>query len=167
MSPSRPLVAAAAASIATAAAVGHEGMKLVAYYDPVKIPTICVGRTQNVHMGDIATREQCMTWLGQEVMEAVEQVQRCHPNVDFTPQQLAAFADITYNVGPRPVCDITQSTMARKLAANDVAGACREFPKWDKARIFGSLRPIPGLTKRRAANQALCEGRAQSLGAVG
>jgi GH24 family phage-related lysozyme (muramidase) len=167
MTPQQRTAALAAVGIASSAAVGHEGIRYLAYYDPVKIPTICVGRTTNVKMGDRATHEQCMKWLGEEMMRDIERVQTCHPHIDFTPPQLAAFADITYNVGPKPVCDPKNSTRARLLDAGDVAAACREFPKWDKARVFGVLVALPGLTKRRAANQALCEGRTPSLGAHG
>lgn len=167
MSPQQRVVALAAAGIASSAAVVHEGVKYVAYRDPVNIPTICVGRTTGVKMGDTATHEQCMKWLGEEMMRDIEQVLKCHPKLEFTPPQLAAFADITYNIGPTPVCSQPNSTMARLLAAGDIAAACREFPKWNKARVFGVLVPFPGLTKRRAHNQALCEGRVPSLGVKG
>lgn len=167
MTPQQRVVALAAAGIASAAAVGHEGVRYVAYRDPVNIPTICVGRTTNVKMGDRATHEQCMKWLGEEMMRDIERVYSCHPNIDFTPGQLAAFADITYNIGPTPVCDRKNSTMARLLYAGDIAAACREFPKWNKARAFGVLVEFRGLTKRRAHNRALCLGETPSLGAKG
>ena len=145
-----------AAALAASLATGYEGVKLVAYKDPVGIPTICAGRTSNVKMGDKATREQCVAWLGEEMMQSIETVERCHPKIDFTVNQLAAYGDIVYNVGPRPVCDTKASTMARLLAAGRVVEACREFPKWDKARVAGVLVSLPGLTKRRQANMQLC-----------
>jgi site-specific DNA-methyltransferase (adenine-specific) len=106
--------------------------------------------------GQTATLEQCLAWAGKDAMRAVEIVLDCNPNTDFTPHQLAAFADIAYNVGPRPVCDRKNSTMARLLEQNRALDACYEFPKWNKARLAGVLTPFPGLTKRREANKAQC-----------
>ena len=34
--------------------------------------------------------------------------------------------------------------------------ACNQLPRWDNARIAGVLVPLPGLTKRRAAERTLC-----------
>lgn len=153
---------ASAVAIASTAAVKHEGLRNAAYYDPVKIPTICVGRTTNVKMGDWATTEQCMKWLGQEMTDSIRQADKCIPqHVELTPGQLAAFADIIYNIGPRPVCDIANSTMARHLRAGNVIAACQQFPRWDKAKIMGVHVPLRGLTIRREHNRALCMGEIQ------
>jgi GH24 family phage-related lysozyme (muramidase) len=88
------------------------------------------------------------------MLHAVEQVDSCAPNAPVNV--LAAFGDAVYNIGPRIACDTTASTAARKLQGQDWEGACRELPKWDKARIGGVLVPLPGLTKRRAKEMALC-----------
>jgi GH24 family phage-related lysozyme (muramidase) len=150
------VLAGAAAAIMAAGLAGHEGVRLVAYSDPIGIPTICLGQTAGVKLGQVATLEQCQAWAGKDAMRAVEIVLDCNPNTDFTPHQLAAYADIAYNVGPRPVCDLQSSTMARLLHANKAAEACREFPKWDKARLAGRMVALPGLTKRRAHNMQTC-----------
>lgn len=149
-------LAGAAAAIMAAGLAGHEGVRLVAYSDPIGIPTICLGQTKGVRLGQTATLEQCIAWAGKDAMRAVEIVLDCNPATDFTPHQLAAFADIAYNVGPRPVCDLASSTMARLLRENRAADACLEFPKWNKARAAGVLVPLPGLTKRRAHNMQTC-----------
>jgi lysozyme len=60
-----------------------------------------------------------------------------------------ASLSITYNIGNGAFC---KSTLARKLNAGDIVGACNEFPKWDKA---AGIR-LPSLTKRRTAERALC-----------
>ena len=52
---------AIALALAVALAAPAEGLRQVAYRDPVGIPTICFGSTRNVHMGDTATVEQCKT----------------------------------------------------------------------------------------------------------
>lgn len=151
---SRAKRAGAAAAIATALAIPAEGLRQVAYRDPVGIPTICFGSTKGVKLGDHKTVEECKAMLTTEMLEAVNAVDKCVPNLP--PNVLAAFSDAAYNIGPTVACDTTHSTAARKLKAGDFAGACRELPKWDKARLAGQMVALPGLTKRRAAEMAVC-----------
>lgn len=144
----------AAAGIAAALAIPAEGLRQVAYRDPVGIPTICFGSTKGVRMGDTATVEQCRAMLTREMLEAVDQVDRCQPGLPV--EVLAAFADAAYNIGPAVACDTARSTAARRLAAGDWRGACAELPRWNKARVAGVMVELPGLTKRRAAEREVC-----------
>ena len=43
-----------------------------------------------------------------------------------------------------------------ELKAGKIAEACDQLPRWNKATIGGRLVELPGLTKRRAAERALC-----------
>lgn len=144
----------AAAAIAVALAVPAEGLRQIAYRDPVSILTVCYGSTSGVVAGKRYTLDECKARLDRDMLHAVEQVDRCAPNAPANV--LAAFSDAAYNIGPRIACDTANSTAARKLKAQDWAGACRELPKWDKARIGGVLVPLPGLTKRRALEREIC-----------
>src|SRR5690606_26518892 len=65
-------VIAAAVSLVAA----YEGRSLVAYLDPVSIPTICEGYTHGVKMGDVATPEQCDELTRQEVVKALAVVDK-------------------------------------------------------------------------------------------
>lgn len=141
-------------ALATAIAAPAEGLRTKAYRDPVGIPTICFGSTKGVKMGQEATPEQCRQMLTAEMLESVDQVDRCVPGLP--PHVAAAFADAAYNLGPAIVCDRTRSTAARLLASGRLVDACRELPNWDKARVAGVLVALPGLTKRRAADMDLC-----------
>ena len=143
-----------AVAIAAAIAIPAEGLRQYAYYDPPGILTVCYGSTSGVVAGKRYTMDECKARLDRDMLHAVEQVDRCAPNAP--PNVLAAFGDAAYNLGPRIACDTAASTAARKLKAQDWSGACRELPKWDKARIGGVLVPLPGLTKRRAKEMALC-----------
>ena len=143
-----------AAVLAIALAMPAEGIRQIAYRDPVGIPTICFGSTKGVKMGDTATFEQCRDLLTEEMMMSVIRVDRCVP--DAPVPVLAAFADADYNMGGTIACDKQKSTAARLLAAKDWTAACRQLPKWDKARVAGVLVPLPGLTKRRKAEEDLC-----------
>lgn len=65
----------------------------------------------------------------------------------------AAFNDFSYNLGPGTFCT---SSIGRLLRAGDVRGACLKITQFDKARVKGVLKPLPGLTKRRALEQMYC-----------
>lgn len=148
----RRLAAATAAAVALAAPA--EGLRQVAYRDPVGVLTVCYGSTTNVDTGRLYSRAECEAMLTAEMREAVDQVERCVPGLPWN--QLAAWGDAVYNLGPTIVCDPARSTAARMLAAGDRIGACQQLPRWDKARVAGALVSLPGLTKRRAAEMRLC-----------
>ena len=69
-------------------------------------------------------------------------------HVPLTENQKAALQDFVYNVGATA---FASSTLARKLNLGDTPGAADEVPKWNHA---GGV-VLAGLTKRRAAEQAL------------
>lgn len=143
-----------AVALAAAIAIPAEGLRQIAYQDPVSILTVCYGSTSGVIAGKRYTLDECKARLDKDMLRAVEQVDRCAPGAPVNV--LAAFGDAAYNIGPRIACDTGASTAARKLKAQDWPGACRELPKWDKARIAGVLVPLPGLTSRRAKEMTLC-----------
>ena len=142
-------IVAMAISIAT----GAEGLRQYAYRDPPGILTVCYG-----HTGDVERRryslEECEALLSADMLEAVEQVEKCAPGLP-TPV-LAAFSDAVFNIGPKVACDKEISTAARMLAASDYRGACDQLVRWDKARVAGVMVSLPGLTKRRAKERDLC-----------
>lgn len=144
-----------AAALATLIAIPAEGLRQVAYYDPPGILTVCYGTTgKDVVKGKVYTLTECKALLTRDMLNAVQEVDACVPNAPTNV--LAAFSDAAYNLGGKIACDKAKSTAARKLAAQDWIGACRELPKWDKARIAGQLVALPGLTKRRAKEMELC-----------
>lgn len=144
----------AAASIATALAVPMEGLRQWAYYDPPGILTVCYGSTTNVVKGKKYSLAECKARLDADMMAAIETVERCVPGLSANP--LAAFGDAVYNMGPTIVCNTAKSTAARLLAAGKVEEACRQLPKWNKAKVAGAFVALPGLTKRRNAEMELC-----------
>jgi lysozyme len=146
---------AAVAAIAAVIAIPAEGLRQYAYFDPPGILTVCYGSTTNVQAGRRYTLEECKARLEADMGAAVAAVERCQPGL---PEPVhAAFADAVYNMGPTIACNTSASTAARMLKAGDLAGACAQLPRWNKARIAGALVELPGLTKRRNAERALCE----------
>jgi lysozyme len=145
---------AAALMLATALAIPAEGLRQWAYYDPPGILTVCYGSTTDVQPGVKYSLAECRQRLDTDMLNAVLIVERCAPGL---PEKvLAAFADAVYNMGGRIVCSLTDSTAARFLRAGDIEAACNQLPRWNKSRIGGFLVALPGLTDRRAKEQALC-----------
>lgn len=143
-----------AAALAAAIAIPAEGLRQVAYYDPPGVLTVCYGSTKDVVKGKRYSIEECRERLDADMMEAVTQVDACHPGLPESV--LVAFSDAVYNLGPGIACNQQQSTAARLLAAKEYEAACRQLPRWDKARVAGQLVSLPGLTKRRNVEMQVC-----------
>ena len=144
----------AAASLAVAIAIPAEGLRQWAYYDPPGILTVCYGSTTNVQKGVKYSLDECKARLDDDMRAAIAQVDACAPGLPVPV--LAAFGDAVYNIGPRIACDTSASTAARLLKAGDLAAACQQLPRWDKASVGGVMVSLPGLTKRRAKEMDLC-----------
>lgn len=135
--------------MAGALVVWFEGRALVAYLDPVGIPTICEGVTQGVRLGDVATPAECDALLEKELTIALSAVER-QVRVPLPDARRAALASFVYNVGEG---QFSRSTLLRKLNAGDAAGACAELSRW----VYAGGKQLAGLVKRRAAERELCE----------
>lgn len=164
----------------------HEGVVTDAYLDPVGIPTICMGHTEGVFLGQRRTLKECEVLLKQDVSYAGKAIARC-TKVDMTRAQYDAATSFAFNVGGSAYCT---STLLRKFNAGDCWGAAKELndePQIDRRtgrpRIYagrsivdrttgqvllargdtikkwttGGGVPLPGLIKRRAAERALFE----------
>ena len=141
---------AAAAAAAASIAAGFEGLRQYAYYDPRPgdaILTVCYGSTTQVEKGKKYSLEECKQRLEADMREAVDAVERCHP--DLPDNVLIAFADAVYNIGPKVACN---STASKYLKQKNYEAACKELPKWNKSN--GVV--LPGLTRRRNAEMAIC-----------
>lgn len=139
------IAAAAIACVST-----FEGLRTIAYKDPVGIPTVCFGETRGVKMGDRYTVDQCKEMLGDRLTEFETGMRACMKQPDAVPAgAYVAFLSFTYNVGTGAFC---KSTLARKLNSGDVFGACDQLLNWTKAAGI----TLPGLKKRRVAERALC-----------
>lgn len=145
---------AAAMAIAVALAMPAEGLYRTAYRDPPGILTVCWGSTKNVDPKKVYSIDECRARLDEDMLEAIDTVERCVPGLPAPV--LAAFGDAVFNMGPTIACNTGQSTAARMLKAGNVEGACRQLPRWDKARVAGVMVSLPGLTKRRNAEMAVC-----------
>lgn len=138
----------AAGALAITLVGGFEGLRLAAYRDPVGIPTACFGETKGIRMGMTFTRAECDKMLLDSLIEHEAGMQKCI-KVPLKGETHVALLSFTYNVGVAAFC---KSTLARKLNAGDTRGACDELLRWNKA---GGVA-LPGLTRRRQEEHALC-----------
>lgn len=147
---SRLKKSAALAALCCAFVGGKEGLELVTAPDPVGIPTYCFGETKNAKLGDRYTKPQCEKILIGSLVEHETGMRKCMRDPDGLPEPTyAALLSFTYNVGTGNFC---ASTLARKLNAGDVVGACNELPRWNKSRGI----VWRGLVIRRDEEKAMC-----------
>lgn len=63
------------------------------------------------------------------------------------------FIDFLHNKGE---ANFSASTMRRKANTGDLAGACRENPRWNKGTVKGVSTVLPGLQLRGDSNDEIC-----------
>lgn len=128
-----------------------EGLELTGYADRLAgdIPTACYGHTATAQVGRRYTVEECMRLLAVDAVEHGVRISHCI-TVDVPPESMAAFISFAYNVGVSAFCG---STLARRLNAGDLAGACSELDRW----VFAGGQRVRGLENRRRAEREFCE----------
>lgn len=128
-----------------------EGLELKAYVCPAGKWTIGYGSTgAHVKPGMVITEAEADVLLALDLDRFERWVERhCQPATD---NQFSALVSFAFNLGEGALAD---STLRRKHQAGDYAGAAAEFARWNKAKVKGVLKVLPGLTARRAAEAAL------------
>lgn len=131
-----------------------EGLRLSAYKCPADVWTIGYGTTAGVKEGQIITKKRAEELLRDDVARFEQQVNRM-VNVPLTQGQFDALVSFTYNLG---AANLSNSTLLRLLNAGLYDDAALQFSRWNKA----GGQVLPGLTRRRAAERALFEGKSCS-----
>ena len=124
-----------------------EGLKLEAYQDSVGVWTIGYGTTRGVKQGMRITAAQAEEYLKTDVARFEPELSAL-VKVPLSQNQWDALMSFVYNLGS---ANLASSTLLKFLNAGDYARAADQFTRWNKAG--GTV--LPGLTKRRAAEQAL------------
>lgn len=142
----------AGSTIALSAAVtfigGWEGLRTTAYQDVVGVWTVCYGETKGVQRGDSYSVANCDDMLAEQIIQYESALDKCL-NVKVPMGMKIALVSWTYNVGAGAAC---KSTLVRKANAGDLAGACNELPRWNKA----GGRVWTGLSNRRYSEREMC-----------
>jgi lysozyme len=132
-----------------------EGLYLKPYLCPANVPTIGVGSTfyesgARVSLKDPPiTRERAMALLDWELEHCLPRVLRLCPGLpEWGEQATGAILDFAFNCGTGA---LQNSTLRRRINADDEAGARTELMKW----VRGGGKVLPGLVRRRAAECSL------------
>jgi lysozyme len=113
--------------------------------------TIGWGSTgSDITSATIWTQAQCDARLETSLTSFSAQVTSALDGAPTSQNQFDALVDFAYNLG---IANLESSTLLRLHKAGDYAGAAAQFPLWDHA----DGKVMPGLEKRRAAEQALYE----------
>lgn len=129
------------------------GVALRTYLCSAGVPTIGWGETatDKATPGGRCTKEQADRWLLEDITQRTAQV-RALLKRHADPYQLGAMVSLAYNIG---VGAFAKSTVLKAFNRGDLAAAGRAFRLWNKAKVKGVLTELPGLTRRRAAEEAL------------
>ena len=151
----------------------------IAYIDMVGVPTLCNGITTGVKLGDKKTDAECEQLLAKELSKYNTQMKK-NVRVSLSPYEEIAYTSFVWNVG---VGAWNNSTLLKKLNANDRVGACNEILKWNKGTFSrqASLQQskngeictpkpngtfsctIKGLTNRRKVEHQVCLGNSSEI----
>ena len=115
--------------------------------------TIGYGHTHGVRSGETITPEEAEDLLRKDLQDCEAVVERL-VKVDLTQNQFDALVSFVFNLGQG---NFSSSTLLRKLNRGEYESAAEEFIRWNKARVDGELKALPGLTRRRTAEAALFE----------
>ena len=152
------IVGGSVVALAAAFIAPQEGFKPVAshnWFDPAGVVDYGYGTTNRedptIRVGDRITEPEARDLLaGRLASKYLPPLRRCIRNFDRMPvSRQVAFLSASYNLGDHAVC---RSSMARKINAGDVRGACDAFRLYVRA----AGRVLPGLVRRREAERKLC-----------
>ncbi len=105
----------------------REGCRLEAYRDSEGVPTIGVGHTSGVSMGDTCTKEQALEWMAED-LRWVEGALNSKVTVPLEQHQYDGLGSFIFNVGAGA---FESSTMLRLLNSGaDVEMVAAQFDRW-------------------------------------
>jgi lysozyme len=133
-----------------------EGLVLKAYPDPATGGdpwTIGYGHTgPDVRPGMTITHEEADRLLEEDCLKFEKGVTELIKAPRLLQHEFDALVSFAFNCG---LGNLKESTLLKKLNAEDYIGAANEFQKWNKA----AGKVMPGLTRRRQAEERLFRGQ--------
>lgn len=148
----------AAVTVAVPMGSYYEGVFPRGYADPVGIPTECIGETgPGVRVGvQRYTWDECVARYAPRLQRVWDEGLSTCIRQDVTVTQGAALISWADNVGLASAC---RSTLVRLLNAGaEPETWCAQLTHWNKTTLLGVKIVLPGLTKRRASERAMCLG---------
>lgn len=129
-----------------------EGLKLEAYLDSAKIPTIGFGTIKypngtRVKLSDKITKAQALEYKQHDLKE-FESTVNTSVKVPLTQNQYDALVSLSYNIGSGA---FKGSTLLKKLNSGDYKGAADAFLSW----VNAGGKKVQGLINRRQKEREL------------
>ena len=124
-----------------------EDLRLEAYRCPAGVPTIGIGHTRGVRMGDRCSVQQADVWLTEDMADAVAAVQSV-VTAPITQSMFDALVSFTFNLGAKR---LYESTLLILLNKGSYKAAAAQFPLWK----YSNGEVLQGLVHRRAAEAKL------------
>jgi len=124
-----------------------EGLRTDAYLDACGVCTIGFGHTDHVELGQSIDAGEAERLLAHD-LETFEAGVNGLLKVPVTQGQFDALVSFAFNLG---IGTLQRSTLVKLVNLENFPLAAAEFPKW----VFAGRRALPGLVKRRAAEQQL------------
>lgn len=124
-----------------------EDCRLQAYRCPAGIPTIGVGHTRGVKMGDRCTVQEADVWLTEDLQDAEAAVNTL-VKAPITQEQFDALVSFAFNLGQTA---LAESTLLILLNKRSYKAAAEQFDRW----VHSGGKKLAGLVRRRAAEKAL------------
>lgn len=118
---------------------------------PGDVPTIGFGRTDGVKIGDTTEPVREMVFLLNNLENKYAAGIRKCIKVPLHQHEFDSYVSLSYNIGISAFCN---STLIKKLNAEDYAGACEQILVWNKFKG----KPLRGLTIRRQQEYDKCLG---------
>jgi lysozyme len=141
--------AAAILAISTPMIQTYEGTITATYVDPTGTLTACTGHTgPELRPHQHYTAEQCGRMLDADQRRILRRIGDC-THVAVPVESFAAFESFAFNAGSGWYC----KSFAPLVNDGDLAGACRHLSVF----VYSKNQKLPGLTRRRTAERALCE----------
>lgn len=116
--------------------------------DAVGIPTVCIGHTGGIKLGQRLSDEECNVLFQDDAKTAINAINEL-VKVKISEHTAVALTSFVFNVGKE---NFRKSTLLKKLNSGDIVGACNELPKWSYARG----KKLKGLANRREKERELC-----------
>lgn len=129
-----------------AAIFGFEGCRKQAYPDTGGVPTIGVGHTRGVKLGQTCTDAQAQVWFSEDLEDAEAAVDHL-VKVPLTQGQYDALVDFVFEFG---ATKFSQSTLLKYLNQGNYTAAASQIKLWCHGEVNGQMVILPGLVKRRA-----------------
>ena len=127
-----------------------EGFSGSAYKDIVGIWTIGFGSTSGVKQGQVIDPVAALQRKLTDVQKFEGAIKQC-VTVPLHQYEYDAYLSLAYNIGPTAFCN---STLVRRLNAQDYKEACEEILRWNRA----GGHVVKGLDNRRKQEYKVCTG---------